>query len=161
VRAAPEDEAEWAALEGAASALKAARDKAVAALASAHADIDRVSVEVGALTAALAASRQAARDFEGAAAEAAGRADWLADLLEESALATSAPSSEAALATERARCGRLEATITALCLEVGRAGALSAGVACAVLPALAEVEERLGGVAFPTAASAEAVPVSR
>ena len=166
-RAVPEDEAEWEALEGAALTFKAARDKAVAALAAAHDDLDRVGGEAAALASALAESRATARALEGAAAEAAGRADLLADLLEESASLgaaagdgggpdAGAPSLEAALAAERARCARLEAAVTALCLEAGRVGGLASGVAGAILPALAAVEERLGGVAFPAA-----VPVSR
>lgn len=123
----------------------------MSALAAAHGDLDRVASEAEALAAALVEARAAVRAWEGAAAEATTRADRLADLLEEVASAAGAdPSSlETALAAERARAARLEASVAALAIEAGRAGALTDGVAGAVLPALAEVEDRLGRVSFP------------
>ena len=145
----PADEAEWEALESAAASFKAGRDKAVSALASAHDDLDRTVAEMETLTKALDTARASARAWEGAAAEATARADRLADLLAEGS-----GSDPASLDAALARCARLEASVAALAIEVGRAGRLTDGVASAVLPALAAVEERLGGVAFPKAGMA-------
>jgi hypothetical protein len=154
------DEEEWDELEAAAAAFKAGRDRAVARLDAAHAEADRATAEVAGLAAALADATERAARWEGAAADAAARADRLADLLEESAGGGGERPNdsgdkgdlEAALAAERARSARLEATCAALCVEAGRAGGLTAAVAAAVLPALAEVEDRLAGLRIPIAA---------
>ena len=115
----------------------------------------------------MAEAKAASARWEAAAADAVARADRLADLLEEAGqqqqvegggggAAAAAPPTvaglEAAWAAERARCARLEARCAALCVEAGRAAGLSGAVAAAVLPALAEVEDRLDALSIPTGA---------
>lgn len=139
------------------AALKAARERLIAAVEASSAEAERAERDARALGAALLDAGADADAWERAAQEAVARADALADLLAEGAAWPRAGGGEpttvetltSALATERAARARAEVHVAALCVELGRARRGAARVAAAAPAALAAVEARLAAVAAP------------
>ena len=135
--------------------LRSARAKLIAQVDAAQADADRSTSDAVALGQALLAARADAASWEAASQDAVARADALATLLEEGAAwdgkrkgggGGGEDATAQLLAAERAKNARLEARVTALCMELGRARRALAELATAGPAALATVEARLASV---------------
>lgn len=133
--------------------LRSARAKLIAQVDAAQADADRSTADALALGQALLAARADADAWEAASQDAVARADALATLLEEGATwdgkkrgGEGGNDAAQLLVAERAKNARLEARVTALCMELGRARRALAELATAGPAALAAVEARLASV---------------
>ena len=148
------------------TSLKHARDRLIEALDTQAAEAERLGMENYALAAAVAEAQETASLWEAQAQEALTQSNTLKDLLEESAqwsgtidaseqAHTSGKKSsledkcrelERLLLTEQARCASLEVQVRALCAELTRVVADSAGLYRATQPLLSDVEMRLSAL---------------